>query len=304
MTENRVPDLHGKLAVVTGATDGIGRGLAARLAAAGAMVIIPARNPAKAAAVAASIGANASPRTLDLSSLTSVAALAETLNGEGRPIDLLINNAGLMAPATRHTSADGFELQLATNHIGHVALVAGLLPLLIAGRARVTTQTSFGARSGRIDFEAAGYAPMTDYAQSKLAQMLFALELDRRSRAHGWGITSNVAHPGLVSTNLQASGPNLGRSRPAPLDAIFKRLSRLGLLVQTVDGGLRPALYAATSPDALGGRFYGPRGFTHLTGPAAEQKIYKSASDPALAARVWDESARLAGVEFAPAPAR
>ena len=304
MTESRVPDLHGKLAVVTGATDGIGRGLAARLAAAGATVIIPARNAAKATAAADAMGGDVSTRTLDLSSLTSVAALAETLNREGRPIDLLINNAGVMAPATRHVSADGFELQLATNHLGHVALVAGLMPLLVAGRARVTTQSSFGAKSGRIDFDNAGYAPMKDYAQSKLALMLFALELDRRSRAHGWGITSNVAHPGLTSTNLQASGPNLGRSRPSPLDAIFKRLSRLGLIVQTVDGGLRPALYAATSPSAEGGRFYGPRGFAHLTGPAAEQKIYKSAAEPALAARVWDESARMAGVEFAPVAAR
>lgn len=303
MTDSRVPDLHGKLAVVTGATDGIGRGLAARLAAAGATVIIPARNAAKAAAAAEAIGGDVSTRTLDLSSLTSVAGLAETLKREGRPIDILINNAGVMAPPTRHVSADGFELQYATNHLGHVALMAGLLPLLIAGRARVTTQTSFGARSSRMDLGDAGYSPMKDYGRSKLAQMLFALELERRSQAHGWGLTSNVAHPGLTSTNLQASGPTLGSSRPSPLDAIFKRLSRLGLLVQTVDGGLRPALYAATSPSAEGGRFYGPSGFAHLTGPAAEQKIYKSAGDPALAARVWDESIRLAGVEYAPVPA-
>ncbi|MGX6606056.1 SDR family oxidoreductase [Micromonosporaceae bacterium Da 78-11] len=308
MTESLVPDLHGKLAVVTGATDGIGLGLATRLAAAGATVIVPARNAGKAKAAAARIGGDVLTRTVDLSSLASVAAFAETLRRDGRPIDLLINNAGVMTPPTRHVSADGFELQFATNHLGHVALVAGLLPLLVAGRARVTTQTSFAARTGRIDWDdlqsERRYSPMKAYEQSKLAGMLFALELDRRSRTHGWGLTSNVAHPGITSTNLQSSGPNLGRSRRSPMDAIVKRLSRLGLLAQTVDGGLRPALYAATSPDAQGGGFYGPAGFAHLTGPAAAQKIYRSAADPALAARVWDESARLAGVDLATVAAR
>ena len=301
-------DLRGRLAVVTGATDGIGRGLAARLAAAGATVVIPARDPAKAKRVTDEIGGDVSARTLDLASLASVAALAETLKREGRPIDILVNNAAVMAPHTRHETADGFELQFGVNHLGHVALVAGLLPLLAAGRARVTTQSSVVVRTARIDFDdlqsVRSYAPMTVYGQSKLAIMLFALELDRRSRAAGWGLTSNVSHPGLTSTNLQASGPNMGRARRSPLDAIFKRLSRLGLLVQTVDGGLLPALYAATSPDAQGGHFYGPKGFAHFTGPPAEQEIYRPASDLAAASRLWDESARLAGVDLAPAAAQ
>jgi NAD(P)-dependent dehydrogenase (short-subunit alcohol dehydrogenase family) len=303
MPDVSVPDLTGKLAVVTGASDGIGLGLAGRLARAGAEVIMPVRNAAKGAAAVARIGGDVSVRTLDLASLESVAALAATLNAEGRPIHLLVNNAGVMMPATRHTTTDGFELQFGTNHLGHVALVARILPLLRAGQARVTTQSSIAARSGKIDFDdlqsERRYSPMRAYSQSKLATMLFALELDRRSHAQGWGITSNVAHPGLTSTNLQAAGPNLGRKRSSPMDPIFRRLSRWGLLVQSVDTGLLPSLYAVTSPRAQGGHFYGPDGLAHLTGNATEQPVYRSARDEAVAARLWDVSNRLAGVDFA-----
>jgi NAD(P)-dependent dehydrogenase (short-subunit alcohol dehydrogenase family) len=298
-----VPNLSGKLVVVTGASDGIGLGLAGRLARAGAEVIMPVRNAAKGRAAIEKIGGNVSTRTLDLASLESVAALADKLNAEGRPIDILVNNAGVMAPATRHSTADGLELQFATNFLGQFALVARILPLLTAASARVTTQSSIAARGGKInwaDLQSSGsYAPMRAYSQSKLAIMLFALELDRRSASAGWGITSNVAHPGLTSTNLQAAGPNMGRKGASPLDPIFRRLAHLGWPVQTVDGGLRPALYAATSPDAKGGRFYGPRGLGHLTGAAKEEKIYPTARDSAAAARLWDVSAQLAHVEFA-----
>jgi NAD(P)-dependent dehydrogenase (short-subunit alcohol dehydrogenase family) len=303
MRDVSVPDLTGKLALVTGASDGIGRALAGRLARAGAEVIMPVRNPAKGAAALVTVGGNASLRTLDLASLESVAVLSDTLLAEGRPIHLLVNNAGVMMPATRHTSADGFELQFATNYLGHFALVARLLPLLRAGRARVTTQTSIAARTGKIDFDdlqsERRYSPVRSYGQSKLATMLFGLELDRRSRANGWGLTSNVAHPGLTSTNLQAAGPNMGRKRPSLMDPIVRRLSRWGFLVQTVDHGVLPSLYAVTSPQAQGGRFYGPAGFLHLTGTAAEEPIYRSSRDESIAARLWDESTRLARVEFA-----
>jgi len=305
MPDVSVPDLTGKLAVVTGGSDGLGLGLAERLARAGAEVILPVRNAAKGAAVAARIRGDVSIRSLDLSSLSSVAALADGLNADGRPIHLLINNAGVMAPATRHTTADGLELQFETNYLGHFALTARLLPLLRAGHARVTTQSSIAARSGRIAFDdlqsSRRYSPMRSYGLSKLATLLFGLELDRRSRAHGWGITSNVAHPGFTSTNLQSAGPNMGRAKPSPMDPIFKWMSRRGVLVQSVETGIRPALYAATSPQAQGGRFYGPAGFLHLTGDAAEEKIYRSGRDAAVAARLWDESARLAHVEFATA---
>jgi NAD(P)-dependent dehydrogenase (short-subunit alcohol dehydrogenase family) len=298
-----VPNLSGKLVVVTGASDGIGLGLAGRLARAGAEVIMPVRNAAKGRAATEKIGGNVSTRTLDLASLESVAALADTLNAEGRPIDIMVNNAGVMAPATRHTTADGLALQFATNFLGQFALVARILPLLRAAGARVTTQSSLAARGGKINWadlqSSDSYAPMRAYSQSKLAVMLFALELDRRSASAGWGITSNVAHPGLTSTKLQAAGPNLGRKNASPMDPIFRRLAPLGWPVQTVDGGLLPALYAATSPDAKGGRYYGPGGLAHLTGAAKEEKIYKTARDSVAATRLWDVAAQLAQVEFA-----
>ena len=218
-----VPDLTGKLAVITGASDGFGFGLAGRLAHAGAEVIMPVRNPTRGAAAAERIraatpGAHVSTRPLDLASLASVAALGRMLNEEGRPIDIWINDAAVMTPPTRHASEDGFELQFATNYLGHFALIARVLPLLCAGGARVTTMSSMAARNGRLGFDDMQSeredVPMTAYGQSKLATMLFALELDRRSRAGGWGISSNVAHPGLTVTNLQGSGPNMGRTTP------------------------------------------------------------------------------------------
>jgi NAD(P)-dependent dehydrogenase (short-subunit alcohol dehydrogenase family) len=307
MRDLSVLDLTGKLAVVTGASDGIGLGLAGRLAQAGVELVLPVRNRAKGEAAASRIrsaapGAPVSVRDLDLASLGSVEALADRLNADGRPIHILINNAGVMMPATRHTTADGFELQFGTNHLGHLALVGRILPLLRAGQARVTTVSSAAARSGKIDWtdlqSERKYSPTRSYMVSKLANMLFGLELDRRSQAGGWGVVSNVAHPGTTLTNLYASGPNLGRRRPSPYEPIMKRLSRWGVLVQTVDSGLLPALYAATSPAALGGRFYGPDGLGHLTGGPAEQALYRAARSTADAARLWDISERLAGVEF------
>ncbi|MEU8207063.1 SDR family oxidoreductase [Streptosporangium sp. NPDC049046] len=310
MKDVSVPDLTGKLAVVTGASDGVGLGLAVRLARAGAELVLPVRNPVKGEAAVARVraaapGAVVSLRELDLASLASVAALAEKLNAEARPIDLLINNAGVMAPATRHTTADGLELQFGTNHIGHVALVGGILPLLRAGQARVTTMSSSAARTAGIDWDdlqsERKYSPIRSYGLSKLANLMFGLELDRRSRAGGWGVVSNVAHPGTTLTNLYASGPNLGRTRPSPLKAIMTRLSRVGLFVQTVDRGALPGLYAATDPRARGGRLYGPDGFGQFTGDPTELPIYKPARDEAAAARLWDVSERLARVEFAAA---
>ncbi|MFE4829283.1 SDR family oxidoreductase [Streptomyces sp. NPDC056672] len=307
MKEVTVPDLHGKLAVVTGASDGVGLGLAARLARAGAELVLPVRNAAKGAAAlerirAAGPGAKVSTRVLDLASLASVDHLADTLLTEGRPIDLLINNAGVMAPATRHTTADGYELQFGTNYLGHVALTGRLLPLLRAGRARVTTMTSSAARAGRIDWDdlqsEKRYSPVRAYNLSKLANLLFALELERLSTASGWDIVSNAAHPGTTLTNLYASGPNLGRTRPAPHEAIMKRLAGWGVFVHSVDAGLLPPLYAATSPQAKGGLLYGPDGLGQFTGGPTELAIYKSARSETDAARLWRISERLTGVAF------
>ena len=303
-----VTDLTGRLALVTGSSGGLGLGLASRLAAAGAEVLLAVRDEAKGAAALDRIraevsGAQVSARPLDLASLASVAALADGLTAEGRPVGILVNNAGVMAPATRHTTEDGFELQFGTNHVGHVALTARLLPLLRAGHARVTTVTSSAARQARFDWaDPQGertYSPVKAYGRSKLANLLFALELDRRSRAAGWGIVSNAAHPGTTLTGLYAAGPNLGRSRPAPHDAIMRRLARWGVLVHGVDQGLLPILHGATSPLARGGRLYGPDGIGQFTGAPTELPVYRSARDEAEAARLWDYSLRLAGVEFA-----
>lgn len=302
-----VPNLAGKLAVVTGASDGLGFGLAERLARAGAEVIMPVRNMQKGTAAAeriraASPHATVSTRALDLASLDSVAALGRTLNSEGRPIDILINDAGVMTPPTRFASEDGFELQFAANYLGHFALVAHVLPLLRAGQARVTMMASFGAQKGRINFadlqSDTKYVPMQAYNQSKLAVMLFAFELDRRSKANGWGITSNAAHPGLTVTHLQGSGPNMGRTSPSMMARWFPRLARFPFLIQQVDTGILPALFAATSPDAKGGMYYGPDGWAHLTGGAHEQKPYRSARDEVVAGRLWEVSEKLTQVSF------
>jgi len=302
-----VPDLTGTYAIVTGASDGIGLGLAGRLAAAGAEVVLPVRNPTKGAAAlerlrAATPGATVSTRELDLSSLASIASFGARLQSEGRPIDLLINNAGVMTPPTRQTTQDGLEVQFGTNYLGHFALVAHLLPLLRAGKARVTSQASFGASRGAFNWDDVQwektYAPMKAYNQSKLALMIFALELDRRSTASGWGITSTVAHPGIVATNLLAAHPEMGRDGDTVMARMIRLLSRGGILAQTVEGGLLPALYAATSPQAKGGQFYGPSGFAHLAGAPAEQTLYKAATNEADATRLWGLSEQLADVRF------
>ncbi|AQA04423.1 short chain dehydrogenase [Mycobacterium sp. MS1601] len=304
-----VPDLSGKLAVVTGGSDGIGLGLAGRLAAAGAEVILPVRNPDKGAAAVETItgrlpGAAVSTRRLDLSSLQSVADLAGELTAEGRPIHLLINNAGVMNPPKRQSTADGFELQWGTNHLGHFALTARLLPLLTQGRARVTTQSSISARSNAINWDdlnfEKSYSSGKAYSQSKIANLMFALELQRRSAAAGWGITSNASHPGVTPTNLLAAQPGMGRTSDTFGVRVIRTMARLGVL-NTVDGGLLPALYAATSPEASGGKFYGPSRFQHLSGPPAEQEVFRPARDADEAKRLWDISETLVGVQFATA---
>lgn len=303
-----VPDLHGKLAVITGGSDGIGLGLAGRLAAAGAEVILPVRNADKGRRAADAIrtatpDARISTRPMDLSSLQSVADLADELLTEGRPVHLLVNNAGVMNPPSRQSTVDGFELQWGTNHLGHFALTARLLPLLTAGAARVTTQSSISAARHAINWDdlnfEKSYAAGKAYSQSKIANLMFGLELDRRSRQAGWGITSNVAHPGVTATNLLAAQPHMGRDGDTLSVRAIRRLARLGILTQTVDQGLLPALYAATHPDAEGGKFYGPSGFQHLSGAPAEQQVYRPARDDADAARLWTVSEQLAGVQFA-----
>lgn len=302
-----VPDLSGKLAVVTGASDGVGLALTTRLAAAGAEVVMPVRNRRKGEAAIAKIErrhpeAAVSLRDLDLSSLDSVAALGDTLRGENRPIHILVDNAGVMTPPDRQTTTDGFELQFGSNHLGHFALVAHLLPLLRAGRARVTSQISVAANENAINWDdlnwERSYNGRRAYSQSKIAFGLFGLELDRRSRAGGWGITSNLSHPGVVPTSLLAARPEVGRTQDTVAVRAIRALSRRGILFGTVETALLPALVAATAPDAGGGLLYGPSGFRHLSGPPAEQALYSRLRGADDAKRIWEISEQLTRTSF------
>jgi NAD(P)-dependent dehydrogenase (short-subunit alcohol dehydrogenase family) len=302
-----VPDLTGQLALVTGASDGVGFHIAARLARAGAEVVLPVRNDSKGRAAAQRIrdripGARLEVRALDLSSLASVAILSEELLGEERPIHILINNAGVMTPPTRQTTIDGFELQFATNHLGHFALTTQLLPLLTAGRASVTSQVSVAANQNAVlwnDLNAQkSYHAMRSYSSSKIALGLFAMELHRRSTAGAWGIRSNLSHPGVSPTNLLAAQPSMGRTTDTTEVKLIRALSRRGILLGTAQSAALPAVLAATSPEATGGRFYGPRGLGHLGGAPAEQPLYSRLRSPEDGKKIWDLSAALIGGRF------
>jgi NAD(P)-dependent dehydrogenase (short-subunit alcohol dehydrogenase family) len=304
-----VPDLSGRFAVVTGANSGLGFGLAKSLAGAGADVVLAIRSRAKGEAAIADIrrelpSAKLTIRQLDLSSLKSVAALGDELAAEGRPIDLLINNAGVMTPPQRQETDDGFELQFGANHLGHFALTGHLLLLLRAAQApRVVTVSSIAAGQRNLDFDDAnaqhGYKPMRSYGMAKLAQLMFAVELDRRSRRGGWGLMSNAAHPGLSKTNL-LSGASYGREKPT-LQARFTQLTwwLLPFMWLDVDEGIKPTLYAAVSPDAEGGKYYGPRGFYETAGGgvtfAGVSRLARSEPDRE---RLWQLSEQLTGVTY------
>jgi NAD(P)-dependent dehydrogenase (short-subunit alcohol dehydrogenase family) len=217
----------------------------------------------------------------------------------------LINNAGVMTPPKRDTTTDGFELQFGSNHLGHFALTAHLMPLLrAADRPRVVSLSSLAARQGRIHFDdpqfEKSYAPMQAYGQSKLAVLMFARELDRRSKEAGWGILSDAAHPGLTKTNLQISGPSHGRSKPSTMEQFYKLSWRLTpFLWQEIDEGILPALYAATSPQAEGGAFYGPHGIYEAAGGGvAAAKVPARARNDADCRRLWDISEKLTGVSY------
>ncbi len=306
MTDIQIPDQSGTLAVITGANSGIGLGAAHRLAAEGAEVILAVRNRSKGDSAAAEIksanpSATVSVEILDLSNLDSIAAFADTMTDRARPVDLLINNAGVMMPPTRFTTADGFELQIGTNHLGHFALTGRLLPLLLKAKSpRVVTLSSGAARFGRINFDdlhsERRYRPIPSYGQSKLANLLFALELNRLSARNAWGIRSNAAHPGATHTNLQTTGPQLGKS--SNRDSLAMRIGKLLPFWQEIPQGCLPTLYAATSPDAAGGGYYGPDGPFEMRGLPAPAKFPRRALDEDSAARLWQVSEELTKVSY------
>lgn len=294
--------LLGRLAVVTGASDGIGTVIATRLAGLGAELLLPVRSSEKGRRALDVIrrevpDAVASTRVLDLSSLDSVDALVREIRAEGRPLHLLVNNAGVMTPPSRQETADGFELQWGTNHVGHAALTFGLLPLLRAGGGRVVHQTSIAARRGRFDETVAAAQPydaMASYVQSKIAIGLFARELQERSRAEGWGLTSTLAHPGVSPTNLLAAQPGVGRERELGARRVIRLLSRLHV-TGTVASAAEPAVLAATSP-LSDGTFFGPSRL--IGGPARAIAPWDPFLDVDQAGRVWDATLRAVGSRF------
>ncbi len=296
-----MPPQTGRIPVSTGATSGIGYEAAFALAGAGARVVLASRNEVKGAEMLARIRA-AHPRAevsfepLDLASLKSVADCADRLSRTLPRIDLHINNAGVMAIPTRHATEDGFEMQLGANYLGHFALTLRLLPLILAGQSpRVVTLSSLAHRSGKIHFDALQfekrYSPWVAYCQSKLATLLFSMELERRARVNNWTLTSNAAHPGFASTGLQSTGPSMGLDRPGFLERSTKLLAPL--LSQSAAAGALPTLYAATSPEAKGGTLYGPDGFYEMKGSPRKSKIVPSAFDQTIWRRLWDVSERL-----------
>jgi NAD(P)-dependent dehydrogenase (short-subunit alcohol dehydrogenase family) len=298
-TAERIPDQAGRTAVVTGANSGLGLVTARELARAGARVVVACRNTDKGAAAAKSIeaaapGAAVEVEALDLASLESVRGFAERFRAGQEGLDLLINNAGVMASPRRLTE-DGFELQLGTNHLGHFALTGLLIPAM-EGRqeARVVTLSSGAHRTGRIAFEnlkgERRYMRWRAYGQSKLANLLFALELDRRLRAAGSSARSLAAHPGYAATNLQSAAPPL-------LDRLVMTVTNR-LIAQSAEMGALPVLYAATYPGLEGGTYVGPDGIGEQRGHPKPVGMSRAARDEAVAKRLWDVSEELTGVHF------
>ena len=301
-TARDIPSQQGKLAIVTGATGGLGYETALALAQHGAEVILAARNADKGRDAVASIRAAAPQANLhfarvDLASLASVAEFSSSMLEQGRAIDMLVNNAGVMALPERQETVDGFEMQLGVNYLSHYALTGRLLPLLRKASApRVVNLSSLMHRSGKIFLDdlqlQRGYTPTKAYGQSKLAMLMFALELQRRSDAHGWRLLSNASHPGYARTELIPNGPGT--------DSLLSRLSILlqPIMSQSAADGAWPTLQAATAPDAKPAGYYGPDGWFELRGASTDAKVSASARDTTVAKRLWDMSAQLTGVSF------
>jgi NAD(P)-dependent dehydrogenase (short-subunit alcohol dehydrogenase family) len=301
-TTKDMPAQTARQVVITGATGGLGFETALALAAAGADVVLTGRNPEKGRLALAAIRVQHPAATiryehLDLASLDSVAEFAGRLQREQGSLDLLVNNAGVMSPPERASTKDGFELQFGTNYLGHFALTARLMPLLLQqGAPRVVNLSSLAHRGGTIHFNDLQwqhrYKPWAAYGQSKLAMLMFAFELQRRSDAEGWHIMSLAAHPGFARTDLIANGPGAGG-----LLASFSRLLK-PLMSQSAADGALPTLYAAAALQAKAGAYYGPAGIYELKGPVAPAFIARQAKNEKAAAELWRVSEQLTGLDF------
>jgi len=302
-TAAEIPPLRGRVAIVTGATGGLGEKAAQELARAGAETILAGRNAIKGQAAVAAIrdkfpAAQVGFEAVDLADLASVAEFAQRYSSTHQSLDILINNAGVMALPHRQTTVDGFEMQFGTNFLGHFALTARLLPQLRAAAApRIVNLSSIAHRTGTIDFgDLQGdrfYLPWKAYSQSKLAMLMFALELQRRSDATGWKLISLAAHPGWARTDLFTNGPGTGGFIG------FGAMLAAPIFSQSAEHGALPILFAATSPGVEPGGYYGPNGIGELKGPPGPARIGPQAKNRATAARLWESSERLLGVHFA-----
>lgn len=298
-TAHNIPDMTGKVVIVTGATSGLGKATSQALARKGAVVIMAVRNPAKGQRVAEVMkqevpGADLRVQPLDLTSLASVGAFVKHIASEYPAIDLLINNAGVMRTPYLKTE-DGFEMQLGTNYLGHYALTGQLLGLLDRGhQPRIVTVSSTEHKPGRINFadlmSEKEYQPRRAYQQSKLANTIYSIELNRRLRAANSPIISVLAHPGVSNTNLTDVG------FPGFTGSIIKRLN--AATAQPAERGALPQLYAATAPGVQGGQFFGPDGFMEMRGNVTEVQAAPEAQDQAVAKRLWDISEKLTGVSI------
>ncbi len=293
-----IPDLTGRTFLVTGANSGLGFETAKALAGAGGDVVLAGRSPAKLSQAQLQIPQETLALPVDLADLDSVRAAAESLPVDR--LDVLINNAGVMAPPLGRT-AEGFETQIGTNHLGHFALTGLLLPRMPVtdGDARVVTVSSGAHRMGTIDlddlnYEHRKYSSWSAYGQSKLANLLFMAELDRRARAAGWTLKSVAAHPGYAATNLQFAGPAMAHN------AIGKQLTRLmnAVVGQSAQSGARPQLYAASMPGVQGGEYFGPDRLFESRGAPTRVDRSAAAKDEQTAERLWDLSEELTGVHY------
>jgi NAD(P)-dependent dehydrogenase (short-subunit alcohol dehydrogenase family) len=303
-TTAAMPSLAGRVAVVTGANSGIGYRAALELARHGAHVVMGARDAGRGQAALERLrkeapGASAEVAALDVASLRSIREFAAGFAGRGVALDLLINNAGVMALPQRELTVDGFERQFGTNHLGHFALTGLLMPQLLAAEApRVVTVASLAHRNGKMEWDnlqgERKYVPWDAYNNSKLANLLFALELDRKAKAAGSRLLSIPVHPGVAQTNLAASGPG-------PSDLKTKVLfSYLRFLTQPDDEGALPTLYAATAAGLKGGEYIGPDGFMEFKGAPKVVEPRPQAKDEAAASMLWAMSEELTEVVYPP----
>lgn len=296
-----LPDLNGKTVIVTGANSGIGFFAAKALADAGAEVILACRNPQKGKAAAADIGKTARFEELDLADFDSVARFAHRLNAQIGQLDILLNNAGVMAPPTRQTTKQGFELQFGVNFLGHFLLTSLLLKLsLKAAAPRVIQVSSVAHRQGKMNWSdlqsEQHYHGWKAYRQSKLAMLIFAQELARHATKNNLPILSLAAHPGIAATELVTNGP--GRNS---LIAFLQKIAA-PFIQQPGDAGAWPLSLAATAPYAQQGDYYGPQGWQECRGLPGPAKIEPKALDQQQGTLLWAHAKKLTGAEFKPCP--